>query len=101
MKIPHLNILAATIVALPMAFAFGLPAFAQGGDCISGRQAQRAVDAGEIAQLPEAAAAAGVREKIISSSAKVCNVDGSPHWVVNVMDSYGESKSISLPADSD
>ncbi|MDP1730723.1 MAG: hypothetical protein Q8L54_05990, partial [Devosia sp.] len=96
MKTSHLNILAATIVALPLAFAVNWSAPAQGiGECITGRQAQRAVDAGEIAQLPDAAAAAGVRQKIISSSAKVCDINGSPHWVVNVMDSYGESRSIS------
>ena len=36
--------------------------------------------------------------KIISSQARVCMVGGQWEWQVNVMDEYGESKPVSLPA---
>ena len=45
-----------------------------------------------------AIAQSGVDGKIISSQARVCMVDGQWEWQVNVMDEYGESKPVSLPA---
>ena len=62
------------------------------------RRQQEKIDNGELVQLSQALTQSGVAGKIISSQAKVCMVDGQWEWQVNVMDEYGESKPVSLPA---
>lgn len=86
-------------LALPVALAAGAPASAQEGDaCLSARQAQEAVEAGEILELPAAARREGLVEKFIGDEARLCTIDGMPHWVVNVMSSAGYSERIVLNA---
>ena len=104
MKIPHLNILAATIVALPLLFAANTAVVAQdNGNCLSGRSAQQAVESRRISSLAAAMGAAGVSpEEVISRSGpKLCDVDGNPYWQVNVQDKYGNSQTRDLPAQGD
>ena len=72
------------------------PALAQ--ECLSRRDIQQKINDGELIQLSQALAQSGVDGKIISSQAKVCQVGGQWEWQVNVMDEYGESKPVSLPA---
>jgi len=85
-----------------MALALGVgvagPAVAQDGQCLSRREIQQRIDSGELRQLAQAVADAGVDAKIISSGAEVCKVGGQWMWRVNVMDEYGESKPLTLPA---
>lgn len=88
-----LTLVAAGALALGMA----APAVAQ--ECLSKRDIQEKIDSGELVQLSEAMASSGVDGKIISSQARVCEVDGQWEWQVNVMDEYGESNPVSLPAE--
>ena len=86
----------AGVIALGLGVGFAAPALAQ--ECLSRREIQQKIDSGELVQLSEALALSGVGGKIISQQAKVCLVDGRWEWQVNVMDEYGESKPVSLPA---
>lgn len=95
------TIVAAFILALPVALASsGAPGAQENGDCVSARQAQQAVEAGEIMELPDAARRAGVEQKYIGD-ARLCDVGGSQHWVVNVMSEDGESERIVLNAEGE
>lgn len=86
-------------MALPLVFAGGGPAAAQDSGCISGREAQQFVEARRILSLDRAMEAAGLAaNRIISRGAEVCDIDGSPYYRVNIMDEYGDSKPIDLPA---
>lgn len=88
-------------VALPLVFAVSGTAPAQDG-CISGREAQQFVEARRIVSLDRAMQAAGVAaNRVISRGAEVCDIDGSPYYRVNIMDEYGDSKPIDLPAGVD
>ena len=91
------------VLALPLALLFAAApmgaAVAQEGDCVNASQAQRLVESGELLNLPEALARAGKDNvKLIGSQARLCNVSGTPHWVMSVMNSYGESERIVLNA---
>lgn len=86
----------AGVIALGLGVGFAAPALAQ--ECLSRRDIQQKINDGELIQLSQALAQSGVDGKIISSQAKVCLVDGQWEWQVNVMDEYGESKPVSLPA---
>lgn len=90
------TLVAAGALALGLAFGIAAPAVAQ--ECLSKREIQEKIDSGELIQLSEAMASSGVDGKIISSAAKVCMIGGQWEWQVNVMDEYGESKPVSLPA---
>ena len=93
-------VLATMGMALPFAFAQATPALAQAeGACLNKREIQQRIDSGELRQLSDAMQSAAVDGKIISSAAKVCVVNGQLHWRINVMDSYGESKPVILPAE--
>lgn len=87
-----------TAGALAFGLAFGMAAPALAQECLSKRDIQTKIDSGELIQLSQALAASGVDGKIISSQAKVCMIGGQWEWQVNVMDSSGESKPVSLPA---
>jgi hypothetical protein len=91
-----LTLVAAGVLALGLALGVAAPAVAQ--ECLSKREIQEKIDSGELIQLSEAMASSGVDGKIISSQARVCMIGGQWEWQVNVMDSYGESKPVSLPA---
>ncbi len=86
----------AGVVALGLGVGFAAPALAQ--ECLGRREIQEKIDSGELIQLSQALARSGVDGKIISSQAKVCMVGGRWEWQVNVMDEYGESRPVSLPA---
>ena len=89
---------AAAVVAGASVGGFLGPASAQEGRCLARREIQEKIDDGELNQLSEAMDEAGVDGKIISSAAQVCQVNGEWQWRVNVMDSYGESRPVTLPA---
>ena len=95
------NSIAAFVAAVGIA-ALGVgfvgPATAQEGRCLDRREIQEKIDSGELTQLSEAIDRAGVSGKIISSAAQVCQVGGQWQWRVNVMDSSGESRPVTLPA---
>jgi hypothetical protein len=93
------TVIAASTLAISLAFAsFGAAAAQEDGNCVSSRQAQQAVESGEVMQLPEAARRAGIEQKFIGDEARLCDVDGAPHWVVSVMRDNGESERIVLNA---
>ncbi len=84
-------------VALVVGVGFAAPVLAQ--ECLSKLEIQKKINTGELIQLSQALASSDVEGKIISSKAKVCQVGGRWYWQVNVMDEYGESKPVSLPAE--
>lgn len=90
------TLVAAGALALGLGSGFAAPAWAQ--ECLSKREIQQKIDNGELIQLSQALEDSGVDGKIISSQARVCMVGGQWEWQVNVMDEYGESKPVSLPA---
>lgn len=95
------NVMAALVAAVVLAGAWGVgvvPAAAQDGRCLDRREIQEKIDSGELVQLSEAMDRAGVEGKIISSALQVCQVAGQWQWRVNVMDSSGESRPVTLPA---
>lgn len=95
------NLIAALIAAAVLAGAVGMgvvPASAQEERCLDRREIQEKIDTGELVQLSQAMDRAGVEGKIISSALQVCEVAGQWQWRVNVMDSSGESRPVTLPA---
>ncbi len=95
--------IAIVVAGLGLALPFGLAssgaaAAQEQGDCVGAREAQQAVESGQIMELPDAARRAGLERKFIGQQAQLCNVDGSPHWVVSVMNNSGESERIVLNA---
>ena len=93
----NVSIRAAMVWTLLAGFALPGAAHAQDhGDCLNKRDIQQAIESGEIAPLADIMAEAGVNERPLS--VQVCDVDGSPHYVVNMMDSYGDSQRIVLNA---
>jgi hypothetical protein len=97
MNNPIAALVAAALVVGALVGGVG-PASAQEGRCLDRREIQERIDAGELRQLSEAMDRAGVEGKIISSAAQVCQIGGQWQWRVNVMDSYGESRPVTLPA---
>jgi hypothetical protein len=93
---------AAAFVVLPLSVAPVGAALAQGeGDCVSPLQAQQAVEAGRILDLSSAAAREGVARKFIGDEARLCEIDGSPHWVVILQNAAGDSERVVLNAQGD
>ena len=104
MKNPHLNLLAAICLALPLAIALSPVTMAQeGSGCLSGREAQQAFEARRIISLKQAMDAAGrSKDRIINQSGpRLCDVDGKPYWQVNVQGQDGNYETIDLPAQGD
>ena len=91
------NILAATFVALLAGVALPGAAVAQEGACRSKQDIQNRLSQGLIAPLADAMSRAGVKGRPLS--VQVCDVDGSDHYIVNMMDSDGESESVTLNAE--
>lgn len=96
MKKPTVNILAATTVALLASF-ISLAAVAQDRNCLSRQDIQDRLAEGLIAPLADVMSRAGIKQRPLS--VQVCDVDGSPHYIVNMMDSYGGSESVTLNAE--
>ena len=93
-------ILLFALLATPLALALPSTVAAQSGDsCLSRQEIQQRIRSGELRQLSDAMDAADVDGKIISSAARVCMVGGVLHWQINVMDSYGQSRPVILPAE--
>ena len=90
------NILAVTTVALLASFG-SLGAVAQDRDCRSKQDIQERLADGLIAPLADAMSRAGVKGRPLS--VQVCDVGGSDHYIVNMMDSDGESESVTLNAE--
>ena len=97
MKKMTANILVATTVALLASFASLGAAVAQERDCLSKQDIQDRLANGLIAPLADAMDRAGVKGRPLS--VQVCDVDGSDHYIVNMMDSDGESESVTLNAE--
>lgn len=97
------SLIGALVLAAPLSLGPAGPSFAQGseGKCVTAKQAQVAVESGEILELPDAARRAGVDQKFIDSQARLCDVNGSPHWIVNVMNESGDSERVVLNAEGD
>ena len=74
-----------------------MPAAAQ-EQCLDRREIQQKINSGEVAQVSEAMARAGVDGKLISSTVELCQIGGSLQWRVSVMDAAGESQVVTLPA---
>jgi hypothetical protein len=97
---PTMNTFVRIVLAGGLALGLGLslsaPVLAQ--ECLSRNEIQQKIDSGEVRQLAEALQAAGENGRIISQQAQLCLVGGQWEWQVNVMDSNGESRPVSLPA---
>jgi hypothetical protein len=93
------NIFAATFVALLAGISLPGAAVAQqnGDACLSKQDIQNRLSQGLIAPLADAMSRAGVKGRPLS--VQVCDVDGSDHYIVNMMDSDGESESVTLNAE--
>lgn len=98
MKSTTLIRLAAAIMALPLALAVPGTAIAQQDGCLTGRQIQQALDAGQIVQLNEAMRAAGIVDQPIGR-ASVCLQDGELKYRLNFMNRAGVSETRDLPAE--
>jgi hypothetical protein len=96
MKKMTVYILATTIVALLAGFS-STGAVAQDRACLSKQDIQERLADGLIAPLADAMSRAGVKGRPLS--VQVCDVDGSDHYIVNMMDSEGESESVTLNAE--
>ena len=97
MKKSTVNILAAMGVAMLAGIGLSGPAMAQGGNCLSEQDIRERLTEGRITSLANAMNRAGVKGRPLS--VQVCDVDGSDHYVVNMMDSEGESESVTLNAE--
>jgi hypothetical protein len=97
MRKTTVNILAA--MAMALLAGIGLPGVvvAQDDACRSKQDIQDRLSQGLIAPLADAMSRAGVKGRPLS--VQVCDVDGSDHYIVNMMDSDGESQSVTLNAE--
>jgi hypothetical protein len=91
-------VLAGHLLALPLGLGSSGVFAQEESNCLGAREAQQAVESGEIMELPDAARRAGLERKFIGQQARLCEVDGSPHWVVSVMNESGASERIVLNA---
>ena len=91
------NILAAMAMALLAGIALPGAAVAQGEACLSKQDIQNRLSQGLIAPLADAMTRAGIKGRPLS--VQVCDVGGSNHYIVNMMDSDGESQSVTLNAE--
>lgn len=89
--------IAAAAVALAAAFSVAAPVAAQ-ELCLDRREIQQMIDSGEVMQISEAMARAGIDGKLISSAVELCEIGGGLQWRINVMDAAGESRLVTLPA---
>lgn len=88
--------LAAVAVMLPAGFGAPGAAMAQGRDCLSRQDIQAQLARGEIAPLADVMNREGIKERPLS--VEVCDVNGQPHYIVNMMDSAGGTQSVTLNA---
>ncbi len=82
--------MAALALALPLALASIEAAPAQDNDCVGERMAQPLVEEGSVLGIVEAMRREGIQKR--PTSVQLCDVDGSPYWLVNLTDEYGEAE---------
>ena len=93
-----LRLFAPLLVVLAVFVPAGLSPASE-GQCLAKREIQAKVSAGEVMQLADAVASAGIDGKIISSGAELCEQGGIWQWVVTVMDDQGQARMVSVPAE--
>ena len=96
------------IITMAAAVLFALtavvPAFAQvrarGGEleCLTDRQIQVAIEAGDILSWPKIKRLAGISTYEEVSDVEVCMIDGVPFYILNVVSPGGEAAKIALNA---
>jgi hypothetical protein len=91
------TIMAALALVLPWSFALAAPALPEDGQCLSKREIQQRIESGQFRQLFEAIDGAGIKGKIIGAG-RVCEIQGEWQWQISVMDDYGQSRVVNLPA---
>lgn len=97
MRKTTVNILAAMSMALLTGLGLPGAVVAQDDACLSKQDIQDRLAQGLIAPLADAMSRAGVKGRPLS--VQVCDVNGSDHYIVNMMDSDGESQSVTLNAE--
>lgn len=96
MKITTATILAAMAVALLAGPGAPVSAVAQDrNNCLSRQDIQSQLSKGDIEELATVMERAGIEQRPLS--AEVCDLNGEPHYFVNLMDSYG-GKQVTLNA---
>ncbi len=83
------------LTAAPDAVA---PVQAQGEDCLSNQQVQRAIADGEIAPLAQVLSGAGVGGDAQILSVRVCRENGRYAYLVAVLGRDGAAQNLRLPA---
>jgi hypothetical protein len=87
------------LAAVLLCAALVVPGFAQGGGggCLSNRDLQAAISAGEIPPVAEVLESQGVNPDDVLS-VKACDEGGEIVYVVGVLDEYGEAQTLVLRA---
>lgn len=91
------TLVVALALVLPWTVALAAPALPEEGQCLSKREIQQRIETGQFRQLFEAISNAGIEGKIIGAG-RVCEIQGQWQWQISVMDDYGQSKVVNLPA---
>jgi hypothetical protein len=87
-------------VAAMISLAAAMPAFAQGagGNCLSDREIQAAIESGQMLSWPTVKRMAGISSYEEVSDVKVCMIGGVPVYILNVISPAGEASKIALNA---
>lgn len=96
MKIAMITLLSGLLLAAEPA-SVG-PALAQGEDCLSNQQIQRAIADGDVAPLAEVLKGAGIGADAEILSVKVCRQGREYTYVVAVLGRDGNARNLNLPA---
>jgi hypothetical protein len=91
-------VFAALVAATVPAFAAANPARAQEQACLSDRQIYNQVAEGALAPLEDVLRANGIDRSTEILSVQVCDDGSGPAYYVSVLDSYGEARTLVLPA---
>jgi uncharacterized membrane protein YkoI len=98
MKLNPATILAAMLLTLPLAMGpVSASAAQEEGECVGGRQIQRLIGDGQIMDLAEALASAGVEGKPLSEP-ELCNEGGQLVYHLNIINGQGEAERVVLNA---
>jgi hypothetical protein len=98
MKLDLATILAAVLLTVPLALGpVSASAAQEEGECIGGRQLQRLIGEGQILDLAEALARAGVDGKPLSEP-ELCMQGGQLVYHLNIINGHGEAERVVLNA---
>ena len=98
MKLTLHNVVAAILLTLPLALGpVSASAAQEEGDCVGGRQIQRLIGEGQIMDLAEALAQAGVEGKPLSEP-ELCNEGGQLVYHLNIINGQGDAERVVLNA---